>query len=148
MEVTMGAPVVHFEIIGKSGSALQEFYAKAFDWKIDANNPMKYGLVKNEKGGIGGGIGSPEEGRPGYVTVYAEVDDPDAYLRKIESLGGKTVMPTTEIPGMVTFALFSDPDGNMVGLVKSEPKPAPKRKPARKAAKKPARKAGRKRRSR
>lgn len=24
----------------------------------------------------------------------------------------------TEIPGMVTFAMFADPDGNMIGLVK------------------------------
>jgi predicted enzyme related to lactoylglutathione lyase len=30
-------------------------------------------------------------------------------------------MPVTEIPGMVTFAQFADPEGNIVGLVKSEP---------------------------
>lgn len=41
-------------------------------------------------------------------------------LNKIESLGEKTVMPVTTIPGMVTFALFADPEGHMVGLVKSE----------------------------
>jgi predicted enzyme related to lactoylglutathione lyase len=29
-------------------------------------------------------------------------------------------MPVTEIPNMVTFALFSDPEGNVVGVVKSE----------------------------
>jgi predicted enzyme related to lactoylglutathione lyase len=37
----------------------------------------------------------------------------------VTSLGGKTIVPPTEIPNVVTFALFSDPDGNMVGLVKS-----------------------------
>ena len=55
------------------------------------------------------------------VNIYVEVDDPDAYLRKAEQMGGKTVMPTTEIPNMVTFAMFSDPDGNIVGLVKADP---------------------------
>ena len=29
------------------------------------------------------------------------------------------VMPVTDIPNMVTFALFSDPEGNVVGLVSS-----------------------------
>lgn len=32
-----------------------------------------------------------------------------------------TIVPTTEIPDMVTFALFADPDGNVVGLVKAAP---------------------------
>lgn len=39
------------------------------------------------------------------------------YLLKAESLGGKTVMPRTEIPQMVTFGLFADPEGHLVGVV-------------------------------
>lgn len=35
-------------------------------------------------------------------------------------MGGKTVVPVTEIPDMVTFAQFADPEGNVVGLVKSQ----------------------------
>ncbi|NIR46995.1 hypothetical protein GWO43_00740, partial [candidate division KSB1 bacterium] len=68
---------------------------------------------------IGGGIGPAQEG-PGHVTFYVQVDDPQAYLDKAESLGGKTLVPVTEIPNMVTFALFQDPEGHMVGLVKGE----------------------------
>ncbi len=118
----MGAPVVHFEIIGPSGAKLQDFYRKLFDWKIDSNNPMSYGLVEKEENGIGGGISAPQPGQPGFVTIYIEVPDTDEYLKKAEALGGKIVMPTTVIPEMVTFALFSDIDGNVVGLVKSEQK--------------------------
>lgn len=118
----MGSPIVHFEIMGKDGKKLQTFYGKLFDWDIDANNPMQYGLVKASKGvkGIDGGVGTTEKGQPNYVTVYAEVDDTDAYLKKAQKLGGKVIVPTTVIPNMVTFALFSDPEGNMVGLVKAE----------------------------
>ena len=115
----MGFPVVHFEIIGRSGVKLQEFYKKAFGWKIDSNNPIQYGIVKKEKRGIDGGIAAPEEGQPGHVTVYIEVPNTDTYLKKIERLGGKTILPTTTIPNMVTFALFADPDGNMIGLIKA-----------------------------
>ena len=113
----MGQPVVHFEILGKDAKKLQEFYAGLFDWHIDANNPMNYGIVDTHgDGGIGGGIG-PAQG-PNQVTFYVQVDDPQAYLNNIEGMGGKTVMPVTEIPDMVTFALFADPEGNVVGLVK------------------------------
>ena len=45
------------------------------------------------------------------------MDNPQAYLDKVESKGGKTVMPVTEIPGMVILAQFADPEGNVVGLV-------------------------------
>jgi hypothetical protein len=42
--------------------------------------------------------------------------DLQATLDKVESLGGKTVTPVTEIPGVVTFAEFQDPQGRVVGL--------------------------------
>jgi len=53
--------------------------------------------------------------------VYVQVDDLPAYLKKAESLGGKTLVPPVEIPAG-TFAWFTDPDGNAIGLWK--PKPA------------------------
>ncbi len=122
-EVNMKPRVVHFEIIGKDGEALIDFYRKAFGWEIDDSNPMQYGLVQAQgEGSIGGGIASGESGQPGYVTVYIEVDDPDKYLAQIASLGGKTIVPTTTVPGMVTFALFADPEGHTIGLIKSESK--------------------------
>lgn len=115
----MPNPVVHFEVTGKDGKKLQEFYAKAFGWSINADNPMNYGIVEAQDGqGIGGGI----QGGDGQtqVTFYVGVDDPQAILDKIESMGGKTVTPVTVVPDMVTFAQFADPDGNVVGLVKNE----------------------------
>ena len=67
---------------------------------------------------IGGGISAGDGGR-NQVTFYVEVDDPQAYLNKVEAKGGKTVMPVTEIPGMVIFAQFADPEGNVVGITKA-----------------------------
>ena len=115
----MGHPVVHFEVIGRDGEKLQRFYGEVFDWKIDASNPMNYGIVDNGGEGINGGIGAAQPGGNGHLTFYVAVDDLDEHLRKIEAAGGSTVMPPTEIPGMLTFALFSDPEGNVVGLVKN-----------------------------
>ena len=113
----MGSPVVHFEIIGKDGKKLHDFYGGVFGWKINADNPMNYGLVEAQGNGIGGGVG---QGEGPSATFYIEVDDPQAYLNKIEGMGGKTIVPVTVIPGMVTFAQFADPEGNVIGIVKSE----------------------------
>ena len=113
----MGKPVVHFEIHGKDRIQAQQFYQSLFDWKIDDDNPFNYGMVETGgEGGINGGISGPQEGT--RVMVYVQVDDPQAYLDKAENLGGKTIMPVTEIPNAVTLAQFVDPDGNRVGLVK------------------------------
>ncbi|MGE3844463.1 MAG: VOC family protein [Vicinamibacterales bacterium] len=116
----MPNPVVHFEILATDGAKAQQFYADAFGWSIDANNPMQYGVVSPQEGhGIGGGVAASQPGQPSGVTVYIEVTDIPAALAKVEAAGGKTVMPETEIPGMVTFAQFADPAGNVVGLVKA-----------------------------
>ena len=113
------APVVHFEVLGKEGEKLQSFYSDLFDWKIDSSNAMNYGIVEKAEGGIGGGVGASPDGAP-HITFYVAVDDLQAALDQAESLGGKTIMPVTEIPDMVTFALFADPEGNVVGVVKDQ----------------------------
>ena len=117
----MANPVVHFEIVTKDPKAAQDFYAKLFGWTIDASNPMGYGIVNTgAEGGIGGGIAGLQDGGQGQVTWYVAVDDPQAYLDTVERMGGKTVMLVTEIPGMVTIASFTDPQGNLIGLVKEQ----------------------------
>lgn len=113
----MGRPVVHFEVSVKDAEAGRKFYSELFDWKIDANNPMNYGLVSTEgQGGIGGGIFEAKDGAPTYVTFYVHVDDLQAYLSRAEKLGGKTMMPPTQIPDQGSIALFTDPEGNIIGL--------------------------------
>lgn len=129
----MGAPVTHFEIISRNGEQMKSFYSKLLGWEINSNNPMNYGLVQPQGRGIGGGVGSPGPDGMTHVTFYAEVPDPQATLDQVVAMGGAVVVPVTEIPEMVTFALFTDPDGNRVGIVKEQP-PAPKKK-AKKAKK-------------
>jgi uncharacterized protein len=114
----MADKVVWFEVTGKDGSKLQSFYGELFGWNVDASNPMNYGMVEAEESGIGGGIGQADNG-DGHVTFYMGVDDPQEYLDKAEKLGGKTVVPVTEIPNMVTFALIGDPEGHVIGVVKN-----------------------------
>ncbi len=69
------------------------------------------------EGGINGDI-APANNGTSRVTFYAQVDDLQAYLDKAEGLGGKTVLPPMEIPDTVTLAMFTDPEGNLIGLIK------------------------------
>ena len=114
----MANKVVHFEVLGKDGKRLQDFYGSLFGWKIDASNPMQYGMVNGDETGIGGGIAANQDGSP-QVTFYVEVPDLNAALKKAESLGGKTVNPPMDVPGGPTLAHFADPDGNVIGLTKA-----------------------------
>jgi predicted enzyme related to lactoylglutathione lyase len=52
------------------------------------------------------------------VSFYVEVDDLEATLERAEALGGRTVVPALEFPGMA-FAMFDDPDGLLVGLMRA-----------------------------
>lgn len=116
----MGNPVVHFEVTGKDGDALAEFYGALFDWKLQKIEGMGYNLVEKEDGGIGGGVGATQDGSAGLATFYVQVDDPQAALDQAVSLGGSVVVPVMSIPNMVTLALFADPEGHVVGLVGAE----------------------------
>lgn len=113
--------VVHWELMGPDGEALRDFYAGLFDWAPQATPGFDdYFLVDAEQTGVGGAVGKGPEQMPNYMTIYIEVDDIDDHLDKIGAAGGSTVMPRTEIPGTVTFAMFSDPGGNVVGLVERD----------------------------
>jgi hypothetical protein len=113
----MAHPVLHFEVVGKDVDKLQSFYGELFGWKTQPVPDMPYVMVEKEDGGIGGGIGPSPDGGPGHVTFYVGTDDPQAILDKAEQLGGKTILPVTEMP-RVTIALFADPEGHLIGLAK------------------------------
>jgi len=108
--------VVHWEIQSLAPEKLHSFYAGALGWEIDANNPMRYGMVASGgPQGIDGGIGGTQS-PSSRVLVYASVPSIPVVLERIESLGGKTLMPRTDI-GPVIMALYADPEGNTMGLI-------------------------------
>jgi predicted enzyme related to lactoylglutathione lyase len=122
----MGAPVVHFEVVGQDGPALHKFYSELFGWTVDTNNPIGYGMVSREGNvnaegiGIGGGIMGAMPGMPehsGHITFYVQVPDIEAALEQAESLGGTRLMGPEAVPGGPTIGQFLDPEGHLVGLI-------------------------------
>jgi uncharacterized protein len=116
----MTSPVIHFEIGGRDLGRMASFYGELFGWRVQPAGP-EYSLVPaGEDGigiGIGGGLMQTRGEMPPYLTVYVAVDDIPSMLDRAGELGAKTVVEPTDIPGVGQFAMFSDPDGNLIGLM-------------------------------
>jgi predicted enzyme related to lactoylglutathione lyase len=113
----MGYPVVHFEIGCRDGTKTQAFYAKLFDWTINQHGPAGM-IATGGEGGINGHINSLGHEPHNYCAVYVQVPDLAAHIKKAQSLGGKQIVPPTDVPGMGQFAWIADPEGTIVGLWK------------------------------
>ena len=95
----------------------RRFYTAVLGWKMNEVPQTGYTFVDTDAGGkgIGGGIG-PLRGPKPFVTFYVVVRDLNATLKKATDAGGKVVFPATKVGPTTTIALFSDPDGNVIGL--------------------------------
>lgn len=114
-------PIVHWELMGPDGDAQKSFYSTIFDWSFEIPPGFdNYHTVDAKDVGVGGAVGQSGEGMGSYAAIYVQVASIDETLSKVESAGGKTVMPRTEIPGTVVFGMFHDPAGNLVGLVEED----------------------------
>ena len=51
------------------------------------------------------------------MTFYVHTDDPEATLRKVEAAGGRIIMPLTEVAPETNIALFTDPEGHVIGIM-------------------------------
>ncbi|HYM08068.1 MAG TPA: VOC family protein [Terriglobales bacterium] len=112
----MGHPVVHFEIGCRDIAKTEQFFGELFGWHTQRNGPAAM-IDTGSQQGIPGHITSLGHEPQHYTMFYVEVDDVQAYLDKAVSLGGKILVPPIKIP-TGTFAWFSDPDGNTIGLLK------------------------------
>ena len=119
-------PIVHLEIPAHDVEAAGKFYAEVFGWKLDLDQMYNYLQFQSEGGPSGAFVQvseAMESGHPGYqpgkIMVYIADDNMESTLAKIESLGGKVLMPKTEIPHVGWFGIFADPTGNHVALFRS-----------------------------
>jgi predicted enzyme related to lactoylglutathione lyase len=116
--------VVHFEFGAADDEPLVAFYRELFGWDLQSFPGGGYTVIDTRGGaGINGGIGKSQTGEP-WSAFYVETDDPQALLDKALLLGATTVMPVTDFGGAVTIAMFNDPDGLLIGLVKAPAEPS------------------------
>ena len=120
--------IVHFEIPADDVEKLRKFYSQLFGWKIEKMpGPVEYWGIQtvpvDEKGvpirpGVNGGMMKKQN--PEHKPVnYILVESVDEYVKKIESLDGKIVVPKMEVPGIGWWALALDPEGNQFAILQS-----------------------------
>jgi len=121
--------IVHFEIPADDEARARDFYRDVFGWQLQEMEQMDYTIVMTtpvdeqtqlptEPGAINGGLMKRSSDTPSPVLTV-DVESIDDSLKQIESGGGTTVRPRTEIPGMGAFAYFKDTEGNVMGLWES-----------------------------
>jgi hypothetical protein len=127
----MSAPrVTHFEIHAADPAKAAAFYSAVFGWRCVHHAQIDYWTVDTDEGnapGINGGIvrrrgPAPADGQPvnAFVCTVA-VGDLDAYFAKALAHGGGQAVPRFTIPHVGFAAYVKDPDGNILGLMQSDP---------------------------
>ena len=112
-----------FEIPVANYNRAKTFYATILDAEV-ADMPMgdvKYGVLPHnpEGHGIGGGIVEMQDFKPsqeGTMVYLNGGEDLSTPLARIETAGGKIIMPKTAIGENGFMAHFIDTEGNKVAL--------------------------------
>jgi uncharacterized protein len=109
------------ELTSRDTAGAKAFYPEVFGWAFEdvEMGPMKYTTWSLNGGPIGGMLETPPEVPPevpSYWMPYFGVPDTDAAVAQIEELGGKTMVPGTDIPSG-RFAIATDPHGAMFGVL-------------------------------
>jgi predicted enzyme related to lactoylglutathione lyase len=106
--------IVHFEVPFEDGERARKFYAELFGWKIVSYPGMEYWMVQTF-GGPGGGM--MKRVQPGQqIMNYFGVPSLQESSAKVETLGGKIIVPKMTVPGMGYFVVCMDTEGNVFGL--------------------------------
>jgi hypothetical protein len=110
-----------FELMTTDVDGAKKFYSNLFGWDTEEMPmaDMKYTIVKVGEEGLGGIMSIPPkaEGSPPNWGVYVTVDDVDATAGKVEELGGKILVPPTDIPTVGRFCVLQDPQGAVISAI-------------------------------
>ncbi len=120
-----------YELMTNDMKAAGKFYSEVVGWttkEMPASEGMEYTTFNVGDAGIAGMLNLP--GHTAWIG-YIAVDDVDAHIEKIVEAGGKLWKPATDVPGMLRFAVMSDPQGAAIVVFTPNPAmPSPERPPS------------------
>ena len=100
-----------YEIMTSDPQATGKFYSDVVGWttqQMPSGDGPPYTVFNLGSVGIAGML--QMSGHASWIG-YIAVDDVDAHIEKIVEAGGKLWKPATDVPGMLRFAVLSDPQG-------------------------------------
>ena len=115
----MSNRVVHFELPCDNPEKEMNFFKEVFGWTFKQSGTEQYWNVitgdENSPGINGGFLKKRDPKMP--VANSIQVDDIDETIKKIERAGGEVVFPKRPVPDVGWLAFFTDPDGNIHGIL-------------------------------
>jgi len=112
------------ELATRDTGAAAAFYTELFNWRArtDDNPHMAYTEFMNGDTPIGGMMEMKAHygDTPPHWLPYVMVDDTDAIVAKVGDLGGRIIVPGTDIANVGRFAVFSEPSGAVLAVIKLE----------------------------
>lgn len=114
MEETRAAgKFVWYDLMTSDPEQAKAFYSKVIGWGTSVwEGPEPYTMWTSEAGPIGGVMAQPPGvNAPPHWMGYVGVADVDRTTQQAASLGGKTLLPPTDIPSVGRFAVLADPQG-------------------------------------
>ena len=112
----MADGIVHIEIPVKDLETTPKFYSTVFGWELTPVPDNDYVLFTADGAGISGAFVKPEIYQIGGCVGYIQTENLEESLKLIEENGGTTQTERQEVGDAGWFALFTDPDGNPMGL--------------------------------
>jgi len=116
--------VVHFEIPADDPERSIKFYEEVFGWVIEKwDGPIEYWLIMTgpeDKPGIDGGLARRTEPEMGVENTI-DVPSVDEAVTKVEAQGGQVIRPKMAVPGVGWMAYIKDTEGNIFGMMESDP---------------------------
>jgi len=100
----------------------QAFYSGLLGWTFDGFGPDgKYWLIQNNEVAVGGLMPKTEETAfPQGWLFYVDVRDVDQAIVTATKLGGKSLLPPFNMPGVGRIGVIQDAAGATVGIMTSE----------------------------
>ncbi len=114
--------ITHFEIPSDNPEKSMEFYKNIFGWTFQKFGNFDYWVVftgDQSKPGINGALMKKKDPKQPVVNSI-DVASIDETIKTIESNGGKIVVAKTPIPDVGWLAYFTDPDGNIHGIMQPD----------------------------
>lgn len=108
-----------YDLMTTDVNGAKSFYTKLIGWGTmnwdGAGTGQTYTMWTNGETPLGGIMPLPEEARkagaPPHWLAYVLVPKVDETLAQVRKLGGKVLVPGTDIPTVGRFGVFSDPQG-------------------------------------
>jgi predicted enzyme related to lactoylglutathione lyase len=109
-----------FELVTTDVREAEAFYSRLFGWTTEPwAGGGNYTLIKVEGQDVAGMVSAGRMNRPEGVGwgICITVTDVDATARKVPELGGKVLVPPTDIPKVGRYCVIQDPQGAVLTAI-------------------------------